>query len=51
MDYFCVGRFIIPVSNAQAWKQFGNSVAVPVLKNIARALVETPELQMMVENR
>lgn len=35
--------FIIPVSDAQAYKQFGNSVAVPVIravaKEIAKALV------------
>lgn len=42
--------FVIPVSDGQAWKQFGNSVSVPVLKNIVRALLETPELQMMVED-
>jgi DNA (cytosine-5)-methyltransferase 1 len=27
-------NFIIPVSDVQAYKQFGNSVAVPVIKNI-----------------
>lgn len=36
--------FVIPVSDAQAYKQFGNSVAVPVIreiaKNIAKILVE-----------
>jgi DNA (cytosine-5)-methyltransferase 1 len=34
--------FIIPVSDAQAYKQFGNSVAVPAVnataKNILKAL-------------
>lgn len=28
--------FVIPVSDTQAYKQFGNSVAVPVVENIAR---------------
>lgn len=31
--------FIIPVSDAQAYKQFGNSVAVPVIRAIAKKLV------------
>lgn len=30
------GRFIIPVSDTQAYKQFGNSVAVPAVKAVAR---------------
>jgi DNA (cytosine-5)-methyltransferase 1 len=29
-------NFIIPVSNTQAYKQFGNSVAVPVIKALAK---------------
>lgn len=29
-------RFIIPVSDTQAYRQFGNSVAVPVVEDIAR---------------
>ncbi len=32
--------FHIPVSDTQAYRQFGNSVAVPVVEEIARALVE-----------
>lgn len=32
--------FIIPVSDTQAYKQFGNSVAVPVIREIAIKLVE-----------
>ncbi len=31
--------FIIPVSDTQAYRQFGNSVVVPVVTEIARALV------------
>lgn len=43
--------FIIPVSDAQAWKQFGNSVAVSVLKNIVKELVELEEIKEMVEKK
>jgi len=32
--------FIIPVSDTQAYKQFGNSVAVPVIKAIAKNVVK-----------
>ena len=32
--------FIIPVSNSQAYKQFGNSVAVPVIRAIAKRILE-----------
>ena len=33
-------NFIIPVSDAQAFKQFGNSVAVPAIKEMARKITE-----------
>lgn len=33
--------FIIPVSDTQAYKQFGNSVAVPVIRAIAKQIVKT----------
>lgn len=33
--------FIIPVSDTQAYKQFGNSVAIPVVYEIASNLLET----------
>lgn len=33
--------FIIPVSRTQMYRQFGNSVAVPVVKAVARALLTT----------
>lgn len=33
-------RFVIPVSNNQAYKQFGNSVSVPVIKAIAKEIVK-----------
>lgn len=32
--------FIIPVSNMQAYKQFGNSVAVPVVRAVAKRIVD-----------
>lgn len=32
--------FIIPVSDTQAYKQFGNSVAVPVIKAIAKQIIK-----------
>lgn len=31
-------KFVIPVSDTQAYKQFGNAVAVPVVKDIAKAM-------------
>jgi DNA (cytosine-5)-methyltransferase 1 len=33
--------FIIPVSDAQAYKQFGNSVAVPVIKALAKEVIKS----------
>lgn len=33
--------FIIPVSDTQAYKQFGNSVAVPVVRAIAKQITKT----------
>ena len=33
--------FKVPVTNAQAYKQFGNSVAVPVVRAIAEKIIET----------
>ena len=32
--------YIIPVSNSQAYKQFGNSVAVPVIRAVAKRILE-----------
>ena len=34
-------NFIIPVSDNQAYKQFGNSVAVNVIKELARSIINT----------
>ncbi len=36
-------NFIIPVSDNQAYKQFGNSVAVPVIKALAKKIIRTLE--------
>jgi DNA (cytosine-5)-methyltransferase 1 len=33
-------KYIIPVSDTQAYKQFGNSVAVPVIRAIAKRMIE-----------
>ena len=33
-------EFVIPVSDCQAYKQFGNSVAVPVIRAIAQRILE-----------
>lgn len=33
--------FQIPVSNTQAWHQFGNSVSIPVIESVARLMKET----------
>ncbi len=41
----------LPVSDSQAWKQCGNSVAVPVLKKIIEEIIKLPELsEMTVED-
>lgn len=34
-------NFIIPVSDTQAYRQFGNSVAVPVIEDVAEKIIET----------
>ena len=36
-------NFVIPVSDTQAYKQFGNSVAVPVIRYIAKQIISTIE--------
>lgn len=33
-------KFIIPVSDTQAYKEFGNSVAVPVVRAVAKRIIE-----------
>jgi DNA (cytosine-5)-methyltransferase 1 len=32
--------FAIPVSDTQAYRQFGNAVVVPVIESLAKALVQ-----------
>lgn len=41
--------FSIPVSDTQAYRQFGNSVAVPVFKEVARIMA--PHLAHVMDNR
>jgi site-specific DNA-cytosine methylase len=41
--------FVIPVSDAQAYKQFGNSVAVPVIRELARRVVK--EMEQMKQKK
>jgi len=41
--------YIIPVSDTQAYKQFGNSVAVPVIKEIARIM--KPFIMQIISQR
>ena len=36
--------YIIPVSDNRAYKQFGNSVAVPVIKAIAQSIITTLQI-------
>lgn len=36
-------EFVIPVSDTQAYKQFGNSVAVPVVEAVAKEMVKAME--------
>ena len=37
-DKTCQSSFKIPVSDTQAYRQFGNSVVVPVIEEIAKAM-------------
>lgn len=40
--------FKIPVTDAQAWKQFGNSVPINVLKHIIISIIESPEFNVLL---
>ena len=42
-------EFIIPVSDTRAYKQFGNAVVVPVIKEVARIM--KPHVMEMKERR
>lgn len=44
-------NFIIPVSDMQAYKQFGNSVAVPVIKAIAKKMIMTLEESQLITSK
>ena len=37
-------KFTIPVSNSQSYKQFGNSISVPVMKAIMRKIQAVPNI-------
>ena len=37
-------KFIIPVSDASAYKQFGNSVAVPAIQATAKQILKSIKL-------
>lgn len=41
--------FIIPVSDTRAYKQFGNSVAVPVIRAIAKNMIA--EMNVLEEKK
>lgn len=41
-------EFIIPVSNAKAYKQFGNSVCIPVIEAVANEMVQYLEKNKMI---
>src|SRR3989338_10685527 len=43
--------FVIPVSDNQAYKQFGNSVAVPVIKELAKRVIAEMENLEKIETK
>jgi DNA (cytosine-5)-methyltransferase 1 len=43
--------FRIPVSDTRAYKQFGNSVVVPVISEVARIMVPHLKAPTMADNR
>ncbi|WP_097053620.1 DNA (cytosine-5-)-methyltransferase [Thalassospira xiamenensis] len=43
-----IAPFHIPVSNSQAWRQFGNSVVVPMFAAVAKSLVDHLRGQQVV---
>jgi site-specific DNA-cytosine methylase len=34
------GQWLIPVSDTQAYRQFGNSIVVPMVQAVARSMVQ-----------
>ena len=43
--------FKIPVSDTQAYKQFGNSVVVPLMENVAKLIVKKMEEMDLAEGK
>lgn len=43
--------YVIPVSNAQAWKQFGNSIPVNVLDEIVNEFIKNENLLNSIRNK
>ena len=43
--------FKIPVSDTQAYKQFGNSVVVPLMENVAKLIVKEMEKLGLTEGK
>ena len=43
--------FKIPVSDTQAYKQFGNSVVVPLMENVAKMIVKKMEEMDLAEGK
>lgn len=44
-------EFLIPVSDSQAYKQFGNSVSVPVIRAIAKEMVKTMKKGFVISGK
>ena len=44
-------NFKIPVSDTQAYKQFGNSVVVPLMENVAKLIVRKMEEMDLAEGK
>jgi len=44
-------NFIIPVSNAQSYKQFGNSVCIPVIQAVGQNMIKYLERYNLIDIR
>jgi DNA (cytosine-5)-methyltransferase 1 len=44
-------NFNIPVADASAYKQFGNSVAVPAIEATAKLILQTLEIELLSKNK
>jgi DNA (cytosine-5)-methyltransferase 1 len=49
-EYPGESEMIIPVSDTQAYKQFGNSVIIPMFTEIAKAMAPTVINQIAIEH-